>query len=86
MDEPCQHSMKEQSLRSLFKHCSELKERQVILFCSSTPKTEGSNDTQVERSIEDMLKTTNLKENEDYNIQRIMDHSIDALEIQGGQN
>ena len=86
MDEPCQHSMKEQSLRSLFKHCSELKERQVILFCSSTPKTEGSNDTQVERSIEDMLKTANLKENEDYNIQRIMDHSIDALEIQGGQN
>lgn len=86
MDEPCQHSMKELSLRSLFRYCSSLNDKQVILFCSSTPKTEGTDGAQVERSIEDMLKTANLKENEDYHIQRIMDHSIDALEIPGGQN
>ncbi len=79
MDEPCQHSMKEQSLRSLFRHCSSLKDRQIILFCSSTPKTESANGSQVERSIEDILKTANLKENEDYLIQKIDDHSIDAL-------
>lgn len=82
MDEPCQHSMKEQSLRSLFRHCSSLKERQVILFCSSTPKTEGANGAQVERGIEDMLKTANLKENEDYHIQKINDHSIDVLALE----
>ena len=86
MDEPCQHSMKEQSLRSLFKHCSGLKDRQVILFCSSTPKTEGTDGVQVERGIEDMLKTANLKEKVDYHIQRITDHSIDALEIPSGKN
>lgn len=79
MDEPCQHSMKESSLRSLFNHCSSLKDKQVILFCSSTPKTEGVNGDQVERGIEDMLNTANLKEGVDYTIRRIQDHSIDAL-------
>lgn len=81
MDEPCQHSMKEQSLRSLFRHCSSLKERQIIMFCSSTPKTEVADGSQVERGIEDMLRTANLKENEDYCIQKIDDHSIDELNL-----
>ena len=82
MDEPCQHSMKEQSLRSLFKHCSGLKDRQVILFCSSTPKTEVTDGVQEERGIEDMLKTANLIENEDYLIHKIHDHSIDVLNLE----
>lgn len=52
MDEPCQHSMKEESLLHLFEVCSQIKDRQVILFCSSQPKTEESKD-----------KDDNIKEN-----------------------
>lgn len=51
MDEPCQHSMKESSLLQLFEACEELKDKQVILFCSSQPKTEeedGKNSTVIE--------------------------------------
>jgi len=40
MDEPCQHSMKESSLKSLFEECAKLTDKQVILFCSSQPHTE----------------------------------------------
>lgn len=40
MDEPCQHSMKESSLKALFKVCAELIDKQTILFCSSQPHTE----------------------------------------------
>lgn len=52
MDEPCQHSMKEDSLLHLFEVCSQIKDRQVILFCSSQPKTEESKD-----------KNNNIEEN-----------------------
>lgn len=79
MDEPCQHSMKEKSLRALFRHCSELKDKQIILFCSSTPKAESDNGVSEERGIEDMLKSSLLKEGEDYTIMKIRDHSIDEL-------
>ncbi len=40
MDEPCQHSIKEESLKRLFEVCSTISNRQVILFCSSQPHTE----------------------------------------------
>ena len=39
MDEPCQHSMKEESLMRLFEVCSSITQKQVILFCSSQPHT-----------------------------------------------
>ena len=39
MDEPCQHSMKEESLMRLFEVCSRITQKQVILFCSSQPHT-----------------------------------------------
>ena len=35
MDEPCQHSMKEESLFHLFDYCAKLEDKQTILFCSS---------------------------------------------------
>ena len=38
-DEPCQHSIREADLKKLFEICSNVK-GQVILFCSSEPKTE----------------------------------------------
>lgn len=44
MDEPCQHSMKESSLKKLFEVCSQLVDKQVILFCSSQPHTEENPD------------------------------------------
>lgn len=40
MDEPCQHSMKEESLTHLFEFCASITDKQTILFCSSQPKTE----------------------------------------------
>lgn len=40
MDEPCQHSMKEASLQHLFEYCASITDKQIILFCSSQPKTE----------------------------------------------
>lgn len=42
MDEPCQHSMKEASLIHLFEECANITDKQTILFCSSQPKTEES--------------------------------------------
>lgn len=42
MDEPCQHSMKEESLKRLFEVCSRITDKQIILFCSSQPHTEES--------------------------------------------
>lgn len=48
MDEPCQHSMKENSLKRLFEVCSEMKDKQIILFCSSQPHTEEYENSQRE--------------------------------------
>lgn len=56
MDEPCQHSMKEDSLLHLFEVCSQIKDRQVILFCSSQPKTEESKDKD-DNIEENVIKT-----------------------------
>lgn len=57
MDEPCQHSMKEESLQHLFEYCASITDKQTILFCSSQPKTEESE--QEEKSgnlIEDIVR------------------------------
>lgn len=81
MDEPCQHSMKEQSLRALFRHCSGLKDKQTILFCSSTPKTESDQAASEVRGVEDMLKSAQLKERDDYTILTFEDHSIEELRL-----
>lgn len=48
MDEPCQHSMKENSLKRLFEVCSAMSDKQVILFCSSQPHTEEYENSQRE--------------------------------------
>ena len=48
MDEPCQHSMKEDSLKRLFEVCANLSDKQVILFCSSQPHTEEYENSQRE--------------------------------------
>lgn len=64
MDEPCQHSMKENSLLHLFEVCAQMKDRQVILFCSSQPKTEESKDNkgkQEENVIETLAKSIEEK-------------------------
>lgn len=81
MDEPGQHSMKELSLRALFCRCSGLKDKQTILFCSSTPKTESAGGESEERGVDDMLKSAQLREGEDYTILTIRDHSIDELKL-----
>ncbi len=46
MDEPCQHSIKEESLKRLFEVCSSINNKQVILFCSSQPHTEEYENSQ----------------------------------------
>ena len=48
MDEPCQHSMKEDSLKKLFEVCANIRNKQVILFCSSQPHTEEYENSQRE--------------------------------------
>lgn len=40
MDEPCQHSVKEASLKALFKACADCHDKQILLFCSTQPRTE----------------------------------------------
>lgn len=52
LKEELDNSMKEDSLLHLFEVCSQIKDRQVILFCSSQPKTEESKD-----------KNNNIEEN-----------------------
>lgn len=53
-DEPCQHSINETDLKTLFEKCSEI-DRQIILFCSSEPKTEET--VNAEKGEEDAVKT-----------------------------
>ena len=50
MDEPCQHSMKEESLTHLFEVCASITDKQTILFCSSQPKTEENEEETDEQS------------------------------------
>jgi len=57
--------MKENSLSNLFKVCTQMKDRQFILFCSSQPKTEENieNDgNQEENVIETLAKSIKAKE------------------------
>ena len=80
-DEPCQQSMSEESLKALFKYSSQIKQKQVLLFCSSSPKTEESEKYHRQKSIDDMLNEINLKEGKDYTIHHIMSHSVDELNV-----
>ena len=50
MDEPCQHSMKEESLTHLFEVCASITDKQTILFCSSQPKTEEKEEEKDDQS------------------------------------
>ena len=62
-DEPCQHSINETDLKTLFERCTEI-DRQIILFCSSEPKTEetvnaekgdkGSVKTNIQKLVKDL--------------------------------
>ena len=60
-DEPCQHSIKEADLKSLFQICANTS-KQIILFCSSEPKTEETEE--VEKGNSEKVKT---------NIQKLLD-------------
>ena len=53
-DEPCQHSINEVDLKTLFEKCAEM-ERQIILFCSSEPKTEET--VNAEKGNKEAVKT-----------------------------
>lgn len=54
LDEPCQHSIKEADLKTLFQVCANTN-KQIILFCSSEPKTEETKD--VEEGKKNVAKT-----------------------------
>ncbi len=66
-DEPCQHSIKEADLKTLFQICANIN-KQIILFCSSEPKTEET--TEAEKGNTDVVKTNiqNLISNIDQNL------------------
>lgn len=53
-DEPCQHSINEMDLKTLFEKCAEM-DRQIILFCSSEPKTEET--VNAEKGDKEAIKT-----------------------------
>ncbi len=53
-DEPCQHSINEIDLKTLFEKCAEMG-RQIILFCSSEPKTEET--VNAEKGDKEAVKT-----------------------------
>ena len=53
-DEPCQHSINEVDLKTLFEKCAEM-DRQIILFCSSEPKTEET--VNAEKGNKEAVKT-----------------------------
>lgn len=53
-DEPCQHSIKEADLKTLFEVCASTC-KQIILFCSSEPKTEETKE--VEQGKKNIVKT-----------------------------
>lgn len=61
LDEPCQHSIREADLKKLFETCSNMR-GQIILFCSSEPKTEETVDAEknkgnaVKTNIESLVK------------------------------
>lgn len=63
-DEPCQHSINEIDLKTLFEKCSVMNQ-QIILFCSSEPKTEET--VNAERGEKNAVKTNiqNLVKNLD---------------------
>lgn len=53
-DEPCQHSINETDLKTLFERCAEM-DSQIILFCSSEPKTEET--VNAEKGNKEAVKT-----------------------------
>lgn len=79
LDEPCQQSMSEASLKALFRNCAQMKQKQVLLFCSSSPKTEESEKASHQKTIDEMLGEISLKEGEDYSIHHIVNHSVDVF-------
>ena len=78
MDEPGQQSIRDHSLQLLFKYCSGIKGKQIILFCSSTKR---SGDGISKRSVDKLLALEQMKEGQDYQIHRIKDKSVDILPI-----
>lgn len=73
-DEPCQHSIREADLKKLFEICSNVC-GQIILFCSSEPKTEetvnaekGQADT-VKTNIQVLLKDIDISKYNLYQMQ-----------------
>lgn len=57
MDEPCQHSMKEFSLKRLFEACADIQNKQTILFCSSQPHTAEVEAGQVSPQNKNVIET-----------------------------
>jgi len=68
-DEPGQHSVKSSSLKALFKACSEIKEKQVIIFTSVQKDLSTNDDTTDKLDISKILEGLTI--NIDYSIYEI---------------
>ena len=69
MDEPCQHSMKESSLKRLFESCANIQNKQTILFCSSQPHTaekEAGQETSSDRNVIETIVSSMTKAHLNY--------------------
>lgn len=71
MDEPCQHSMKEESLTHLFEVCASIMDKQTILFCSSQPKTEENEEEKEEQSPNLIEELSNIIKDKGLNLNYI---------------
>lgn len=59
-DEPCQHSIKEADLKTLFQVCAGTG-KQIILFCSSEPKTEETKEAEQAEQGKKHVEKTNIQ-------------------------
>lgn len=71
MDEPCQHSMKEESLTHLFEVCASITDKQTILFCSSQPKTEENEEEKEKQSPNLIEELSNIVKDKELNLNYI---------------
>ena len=81
MDEPCQHSMEEDSLYQLFKQCSTMTNKQVILFCSTQLKTiaDESKGNNLRSNVMEQLKQRLEREKHKFTYQIIQNKAVDYL-------
>lgn len=80
LDEPGQHSIRSQNLKTLFEKAATIKDRQTIILTSVQKVLITENDKPIDKLDLDAL-LSNLKFNEDYHIFRLPDNSKSIVRL-----